>query len=87
MLSERNAYFFEGAAGAGVGSPHSGYGSIWPMSLMMSILTSTVRARRDALVGWLVLTGEGLLQDENEVAPLLTRLVESSAGTGFMHER
>ncbi len=38
--SDRNPYFFKGAAGEGIGGPHEGLRLIWPMSLMMRILTS-----------------------------------------------
>lgn len=41
VLSADNPYYFEGAAGKGVGGPHVGLGSIWPMSLIMQALTSS----------------------------------------------
>ncbi|WP_443750961.1 glycoside hydrolase family 125 protein [Asticcacaulis solisilvae] len=40
VWSDRNPYFFKGAAGEGIGGPHEGLRLIWPMSLMMRILTS-----------------------------------------------
>ena len=46
----RNPYFFHGAAGEGIGSPHSGLRMIWPMSQLLRALTS----RNDAeIVGCL----------------------------------
>lgn len=33
--SERNPYFFKGAAAEGIGGPHAGLDMIWPMSIMM----------------------------------------------------
>ena len=40
VWSQRNPYFFTGSAGEGIGGPHEGMRNIWPMSLMMRILTS-----------------------------------------------
>ncbi|MGI4790989.1 MAG: glycoside hydrolase family 125 protein [Janthinobacterium lividum] len=40
ILSRSNPYFASGKVGSGVGSPHTGMGTIWPMSLMMQALTS-----------------------------------------------
>jgi len=36
-----NPYFFNGTAAKGVGSPHTGLGNIWYMSIIMQALTST----------------------------------------------
>jgi len=41
VWSERNPYFFKGKAGEGIGGPHEGLRLIWPMSLMIRILTSS----------------------------------------------
>ena len=41
VLSRDNPYFFHGTAAQGVGSPHTGLGQIWPMSILMRALTST----------------------------------------------
>jgi uncharacterized protein len=40
VWSERNPWFFQGAAGEGIGGPHIGRDSIWPMSQMIYALTS-----------------------------------------------
>lgn len=40
-LSADNPYFASGPAGAGIGSPHTGQGTIWPMALSMQALTAT----------------------------------------------
>lgn len=40
VLSSDNPYFFKGKAGEGIGSPHTGFGMIWPMSIMMRAFTS-----------------------------------------------
>lgn len=40
VLSESNPFYFSGAAGAGVGSPHTGLDMIWPISIAVQGLTS-----------------------------------------------
>lgn len=65
LFSGSNPYFFNGTAGEGIGSAHTGLGKIWPISIMMRAFTS---------------------RNDNEIATCLSTLVESSAGTGFMHE-
>jgi len=41
VWSEKNPWFFSGDAGEGVGGPHIGRDSIWPMSMIIYALTST----------------------------------------------
>lgn len=40
VLSSFNPYYADGKAAKGVGSPHTGRGTIWPMALIMQALTS-----------------------------------------------
>jgi meiotically up-regulated gene 157 (Mug157) protein len=40
VWSKQNPWFFAGSAGEGIGGPHIGRDSIWPMSQMMFALTS-----------------------------------------------
>jgi meiotically up-regulated gene 157 (Mug157) protein len=40
VLSESNPYFCRGNAGEGLGSPHEGLNTIWPMSIVYRALTS-----------------------------------------------
>lgn len=40
-LSQADPYFFRGTAGEGIGGPHVGRGSIWPMSIIVRGLTSS----------------------------------------------
>lgn len=47
IWSRDNPYFFVGKAGAGIGSPHTGYDWVWPMSIIMRALTSTDRAEQE----------------------------------------
>ena len=41
LSNATNPWFFSGAAGEGVGSPHTGAGTVWPMAVIMRALTST----------------------------------------------
>lgn len=40
-LSPDNPFYFDGSAVSGIGSPHTDYGSVWPMSLLARGLTAT----------------------------------------------
>ena len=40
-LSSRNPYYFAGAFGRGIGSPHTPNGYVWPLALVMQALTSS----------------------------------------------
>lgn len=40
-LSEFNPWFFKGKAAEGIGGPHTGNNTIWPMGIIMRALTST----------------------------------------------
>lgn len=57
--SERNPYFSRGRAAEGVGSPHSGLGTIWPMSIMQYALASDDDARIRQCLQWLKATDAG----------------------------
>ena len=41
VLSPANPYYFAGSVAAGVGSPHTGPGRVWPMAVMSRAWTST----------------------------------------------
>lgn len=40
VLSARNPWYFAGEAASGIGSPHTGPDSVWPLSIIMQALTS-----------------------------------------------
>ena len=40
VLSEDNPFFYKGKAGEGVGGPHTGADTIWPMSIILRAITS-----------------------------------------------
>lgn len=41
VLSENNPFFYKGKAGEGIGGPHTGTDTIWPMSIILRAITST----------------------------------------------
>ena len=41
LSAAHNPYFFNGTVAQGVGSPHTGLGNVWYMSIIMQALTST----------------------------------------------
>ena len=61
VWSEQNPWFFRGTAGEGIGGPHVGRNSIWPMSQIMYALTSDrgaeVRTMIQILKGCAAATG------------------------------
>jgi hypothetical protein len=59
VWSDRNPYFFKGKAGEGIGGPHEGLRLIWPMSLMVRILTSSDDAEIKASLDILKTTDAG----------------------------
>lgn len=56
VWSEQNPWFFRGRAGEGIGGPHCGYGSIWPMSVILKGLTTDDPAEALACLDQLVRT-------------------------------
>ena len=54
--SERNPYFCRGRAAEGVGSPHSGLRTIWPMAIMQYALASDDDAQIRQCLRWLKTT-------------------------------
>lgn len=59
VLSADNPWFVSGTAAAGVGSPHTGPGTIWPMALVMQALTARDDAEIVACLRALVATDAG----------------------------
>jgi hypothetical protein len=50
LLSGSNPFYFEGKAGAGIGSPHTGMDMIWPIGITMRGLTSNNNAEIKACI-------------------------------------
>lgn len=65
IWSEQNPYFFQGEAASGIGSPHTGYDQVWPMSIIMRALTSTSRQEQDDCLSVLMSThaGTGMMHE------------------------
>ncbi len=59
VLSPDNPYFFQGREAAGVGSPHTPGGLIWPIALAMQGLTSTDPQEQSRLLDTLCATTGG----------------------------
>lgn len=59
IWGKSNPYFFEGKAGSGIGSPHTGYDYIWPMSIIMKALTATDRTEQQECLDQLLNTHGG----------------------------
>ncbi|MET0288092.1 MAG: glycoside hydrolase family 125 protein, partial [Pseudoxanthomonas sp.] len=57
--SPRNPYYAEGRAASGVGSPHSGLGTIWPMAIVQYALASDDDAQIRQCLQWLKTTHAG----------------------------
>lgn len=75
VLSEANPYFMRGPVISAVGGPHLGPGKAWPMAAIVAAMTAF-----DPLSG---------VEDSNladEVAAKLMMVVNSTAGTGLVHE-
>ncbi|MGH9608010.1 MAG: glycoside hydrolase family 125 protein [Terracidiphilus sp.] len=52
-VSPSNPYFFQGTAAQGIGSPHTGLGKIWPLSIILRALTSNDDNEITMCVKWL----------------------------------
>ena len=65
IWSPANPYFFAGEAGSGIGSPHTGYDQVWPMSIIMRALTSTSATEQQACLSALMAThaGTGMMHE------------------------
>lgn len=59
VWSADNPYFFSGTAGEGIGSPHTSYDNIWPMSIIMYAMTSTDDAEIKQCIARLLHTDAG----------------------------
>jgi meiotically up-regulated gene 157 (Mug157) protein len=65
VLSPRNPYYFQGRFASGVGSPHTPHGYVWPLALVMQVLTSTDPAEITRVMGYIAAsdTGDHLLHE------------------------
>lgn len=73
VLSDQNPYFAKGPAISAVGGPHLGPGKAWPMAAIVAGLTAYEPA-------------SGLEDPTAEVEKQLRMVLDSTAGTGVVHE-
>lgn len=59
VLSKDNPYYFEGRCMRGVGSPHTAEGYVWPISLIIQLMTSGSEAEKRELLQTLLRTDAG----------------------------
>jgi uncharacterized protein len=87
LWSEKNPWFFRGTAGEGIGGPHIGRDSIWPMSQIIYALTSNSSAEVDRSIEMLKAsaTGTGFMHESynRNDASIFTRSWFAWANTLF----
>lgn len=59
VLSENNPFFYKGKAGEGIGGPHTGTDTIWPMSIILRAITSIDEAEIKHCLDMLIHTHAG----------------------------
>ncbi|MBN2651706.1 MAG: glycoside hydrolase family 125 protein [Spirochaetales bacterium] len=59
VLSSDNPWYFEGKAGKGIGSPHTGRDTIWPMSIIMQAFTASSEEEVEECLRMLINTDGG----------------------------
>ncbi|GKT42969.1 meiotically up-regulated gene 157 protein [Colletotrichum spaethianum] len=73
VLSDSNSYFMKGPVISAVGGPHVGPGKAWPMAAVIAAITAY-----DPI--------SGIKDVEKEVEEQLRMVLDSTAGTGVLHE-
>ena len=65
VLSPRNPYFFAGKFAQGEGSPHTPHGYVWPLALVIQVITSTDQPEINRVMGYIAAsdTGDHLLHE------------------------
>ena len=59
VLSANNPFYYKGKAGEGIGGPHTGADTIWPMSIILRAITSVNEAEVKNCIDTLVKTHAG----------------------------
>ena len=59
VLSSNNPFYYKGKAGEGIGGPHTGADTIWPMSIILRAITSVNEAEVRNCIDTLVKTHAG----------------------------
>ncbi|KAF6824390.1 DUF1237 domain-containing protein [Colletotrichum plurivorum] len=73
VLSDANSYFMRGPVISAVGGPHVGPGKAWPMAAVIAAMTAY-----DPI--------SGVKEADKEVEELVRMVLDSTAGTGVLHE-
>ncbi|KAK2039822.1 DUF1237-domain-containing protein [Colletotrichum somersetense] len=73
VLSDANSYYMKGPVISAVGGPHVGPGKAWPMAAVIAAMTAY-----DPIAG--------VKDVEKEVGEQLRMVLDSTAGTGVLHE-
>ncbi|KAK1979860.1 hypothetical protein LZ30DRAFT_724959 [Colletotrichum cereale] len=73
VLSDANSYFMKGPVISAVGGPHVGPGKAWPMAAVIAAITAY-----DPIAG--------VADVDKEVGEQLRMVLDSTAGTGVLHE-
>ncbi|KAF9870228.1 hypothetical protein CkaCkLH20_12314 [Colletotrichum karsti] len=73
VLSDANSYFMRGPVISAVGGPHVGPGKAWPMAAVIAAITAY-----DPI--------SGVKDVEKEVEEQVSMVLDSTAGTGVLHE-
>lgn len=65
LSNATNPFYYVGTAGEGIGSPHTGYGRIWPMSIIVRAMTTSDAAEIKASLRTLLAShaGTGLMHE------------------------
>ncbi len=59
VLSPQNPYFYSGRYASGIGSRHTPHNYIWPLALVMQVLTSTDAAERTRILSYIAASDVG----------------------------
>jgi hypothetical protein len=59
VLSARNPYYFSGKYAAGVGSPHTPRGFVWPLALIVQALTASNETEIDRMLNYIAASDVG----------------------------
>lgn len=59
VLSGNNPFYYKGKAGEGIGGPHTGADTIWPMSIILRAITSVNEAEVKKCIDTLIKTHAG----------------------------
>ena len=59
VLSSRNPYYFSGRYAAGIGSPHTPHGYVWPLALVVEVITATDQNEIGRVMGYIAASDTG----------------------------